>query len=283
MYRCILGVLLSLMYGVALAAPALADTLVLKDGTAVQGQYKGGSSNDIQFEAAGVTKAYPLNTVTTLTLSPRAEPTAAATAAAAAPVATAAAVPAATAGAAAAAPAAAATAAAAAPAAPAGAPLTAPVTVTAGTKLMIKFASAVSTATHPEGASFQVVLEQDLVANGMVAAAKGTPVYGKVVEARGGKKVGAQYLKLTLTGLSIKNQNVPITTEVFGVEGGKGKTAKTVGAAALVGAAIDGGSGAATGAAVGGAVALLTPGQHVQFPAGTLLEVPLKDAVTINP
>ena len=278
MYRCILGVLLSLMYGVALAAPALADTLVLKDGTAVQGQYKGGSANDIQFEAAGVIKAYPLNTVTTLTLSPRAEPVpaaaaaapaAAATAAAAAPAATAAAVPAATA--------------AAVPAAPAGAPLTAPVTVAAGTKLMIKFASAVSTATHPEGASFQVVLEQDLVANGMVAAAKGTPVYGKVVEARGGKKVGAQYLKLTLTGLSIKNQNVPITTEVFGVEGGKGKTAKTVGAAALVGAAIDGGSGAATGAAVGGAVALLTPGQHVQFPAGTLLEVPLKDAVTINP
>jgi len=168
-------------------------------------------------------------------------------------------------------------------AAVAAAPLTGPVEVPAGTKLMINFVKPVSTASHPKGSTFEVVLEQNLVVSGQVAAAKGTPVYGQVLEARGGKKLGAQYLSLTLTGLSINDAKVPITTEGFGVEGGRGETAKTVGAGALVGAAIDGGSGAATGAAIAGAVVLLAPGAHVQFPAGTILEVPLKAAVTIAP
>lgn len=235
---------------------AFGDTLVLNDGTAVQGNYKGGSDHEIQFESGGTTKAYPLQQVTTLTLTPRLAPTTTVTSAATP---------------------------AAASIAVAAAPLAGPVTVPAGVKLMINFVKPISTATHPKGSTFEVVLEQNLVVNGVIAAAKGTPVYGQVMEARGGKKLGAQYLNLTLTGLSINNAKVPITTEGFGIEGGRGETAKTVGAGALVGAAIDGGSGAATGAAVAGAVVLLAPGAHVQFPAGTILEVPLKAAVTIAP
>ncbi len=240
---------------VCVAATAFGDTLVLKDGTAVQGSYMGGSAQEVQFESGGVTKSYPLHAVTTLTLAPRPAPPTAVTSAAAPAVA----------------------------AAVAAAPLTGPVEVPAGTKLMINFVKPVSTASHPKGSTFEVVLEQNLVVSGQVAAAKGTPVYGQVLEARGGKKLGAQYLSLTLTGLSINDAKVPITTEGFGVEGGRGETAKTVGAGALVGAAIDGGSGAATGAAIAGAVVLLAPGAHVQFPAGTILEVPLKAAVTIAP
>lgn len=247
------------------ASVSQADMLVLKDGRTVQGDFVAGSDAFIQFKADGKIESYPLYQITTMTLAPRPEPApqAAPAGAVAVPVAAGAAVGTTVAS--------------------TSAPASGAVTVPAGTKLMINFPKAVSTASYPKGAAFQVVLEQDLAVNGVVAAPKGTPVYGQVVDSRGGKKIGAQYLKLTLTGLSIHNQKVPIVTETFGVEGGAGGTAKTVGAAALVGAAIDGGEGAAKGAAVGGALALMTPGSHVQFPAGTMLEVPLKEAVAVIP
>ena len=72
---------------------------------------------------------------------------------------------------------------------------------------------------------------------------------------------------------------VPIQTDDFGAEGAPGGAARKVGAAALVGGAIDGGEGAAKGAAVGGAVALLAPGNHIKIPAGTLVEVTRKSDV----
>jgi hypothetical protein len=230
--------------------------MVLKDGSVVQGTYKGGDATEIRFEVDGVAKSYPLHTITTITLSPRSEPAPPAPAPATVPAAT---------------------------SASGTAPSSGPVTVPAGTMLMVKFAKPVSTASHPEGSTFQVVLEQDLVVDGVKVAAKGASVYGKVVSARGGKRLGAQYLKVSLTGLSINNRNVPIETDVFGVEGGRGKTARTVGAGALIGAAADGSDGAAKGAAVGGALALLGPGSHVQFPVGTIMEVPLMNAVTVSP
>lgn len=83
-----------------------------------------------------------------------------------------------------------------------------------------------------------------------------------------------------ITSLSLNNQTIPIVTDDVGAEGGRGGTAKKVGAGALIGAAA---GDAAAGAAVGGAVALLASGgKHVQVPAGTLVEVSLKQAVTVT-
>jgi hypothetical protein len=261
MWRLGRTIVLALSVYFAMGVSSWADMLVLKDGKVIEGDFVAGNEANIQFRSkgAGTIESYPLNQITTITLSPR--PEASAGGAIAVPVAGAGVV------------------------AATAVPGTSPdvVTLPAGTKLMINFPKAVSTASHPKGSSFQVVLEQDLAVEGKMVAPKGTPVYGQVVDARGGKKLGAQFLKLTLTGLSVHNQKVPIVTEGFGVEGGAGGTAKTVGAAALVGAAIDGGEGAAKGAAVGGAISLLAPGSHVQFPAGTILEVPLKEAVAVIP
>ncbi len=237
---------------------AFADTLVLKDGRVLQGTFKGGTETAIKFEVNGKVQEVPLSEITTLTISPRAaQPPAA---------------PAQTGGAAA-------TGAAATTAAAPASQAAGPVTVPAGTKIMLKTTQTISTASHKQGAKVTAALEADLVVNGVVAAPKGTTVYGKVLESTGGRRVGKQRLVITFTELSIKNQLVPIVTDDVGAEGAPGGAARKVGAGALVGAAA---GDAAAGAAVGGALALLGPGGQVQVPAGSLVEVSLKQPVTVQ-
>ena len=50
---------------------------------------------------------------------------------------------------------------------------------------------------------------------------------------------------------------------------------------ALIGGAISGSSGAKIGAKVGAGVALLTSGEHVCIPRGTLLEINLVDPLPL--
>lgn len=54
--------------------------------------------------------------------------------------------------------------------------------------------------------------------------------------------------------------------------------ARAVGAGALIGAAA---GDAGAGAAVGAGLALLTGGKHIQVPAGSVVEVSLKQAITV--
>jgi hypothetical protein len=76
---------------------------------------------------------------------------------------------------------------------------------------------------------------------------------------------------------------VPIITDQIGAEAGRGGTVKKVGAGALIGAAIDGSSGAGTGAAIGGALAILgSRKNHIQIPADYQVEVNLKQPLTLN-
>lgn len=227
-----------------------ADTLVLKDGRVLQGTFSGGTKEALQFDVNGKIETVALDGISSLTFSPRETPVVA-------PVPQAAAVGAVV------------------PAATATGPGTAP----AGTKVMIKMKDAISTASHKQGSKFTAVLESDLAGNGVVIAPKGTLVYGTVLESRGGRAIGTSKLLVTFTDLSINNQLIPIVTDEFGAESQPGKAAKTVGAAALIGGAA---GDAGKGAAVGGAVALLgSKGNHIQVPAGALVEVSLKQPVTV--
>jgi outer membrane biosynthesis protein TonB len=157
-----------------------------------------------------------------------------------------------------------------------------PVTVPTGTKMMLKLASSISTQTHKAGSTINAVLETDLATGGVVVARKGTKVYGKVLESVGGKRIGGSKIVISFNSVSINNQLVAIATDAAGAEGGKGGTARKVGAGALIGAAAGGSSGAAKGAAVGGAVSLLGGGSHIQIPAGTLVEVGLTQPFTVE-
>jgi len=156
-------------------------------------------------------------------------------------------------------------------------------TIPTGTKLMVNISKPITTATNPAGSTFSEVLEVDFVYEGKVIAPKGSQIYGKINECRGGKVLGGSKLTFTFTDLMINNQLTPIATDPIGIEGGKGNTAKMVGAGALIGGAFGGGSGSGTGALIAGGLAVLSSGKnHIQIPAGTLVEVPLKAPLTIK-
>lgn len=54
-----------------LAPQALADTLMLQDGTPLQGEYRGGSPAEIRFLVNGEEQAYKIEDVQSLTIRPR--------------------------------------------------------------------------------------------------------------------------------------------------------------------------------------------------------------------
>ncbi len=234
------------------AAAAWADTLVLKNGQTLQGIFKGGTDAVILFEAAGKVHQVPVADVTSLVISPRSAPQAPLSAP---PPATT-------------------------PAAPAKAQ--GPVNVPAGTKLMVKLEKAVNTQANPKGSSISGFLDLALTVNGVVVAPKGSKLYGKVVKSDGGRIVGQPVIAIQYTDLVVGNQQFPIMTDPIGAEGDRSGAVKKVAAGALIGAAIDGGHGAGTGALVGGGVAVMAGGRHIQLAAGTLAEIFLKQPLTIS-
>ena len=158
-----------------------------------------------------------------------------------------------------------------------------PVTIPEGTRLMVKLDKPINTAQHKKGAVVTAVLDIDLAVDGKVIAPKGSKVYGKVVESRGGKVLGGQKLVVQFTDLIINNQLTPILTDPVGVETGQGNTVKKVGAGALIGSAFGGSKGAGQGALIAGGLAVLgARGNHIQIPAGTIAEIPLRAPAVVK-
>lgn len=158
-----------------------------------------------------------------------------------------------------------------------------PVTIPEGTRLMVKLDKPISTAQHKKGAVITAVLDIDLVVDGKVIAPKGSQVYGKVIESRGGRVLGGQKLVVQFTDLMINNQLTPILTDPVGVETGQGNTVKKVGAGALIGSAFGGSKGAGQGALIAGGLAVLgARGNHIQIPAGTIAEIPLRAPAVVK-
>jgi hypothetical protein len=248
MLRCVSKCGLIILLGAMLGATASrADMLVMQDGRIVEGEFVAGSEAFIQFRSEGKIESYPRAEVSAIHLSPL--PASASAAGVPTNDSLAAVSPAA---------------ADVAPALAAGAVL-----VPAGTKLVVKFSKTVSSSSHKAGASVQATLESDVVVNGAVAVAKGSAVTGQVVEARGGKQIGAMYLKLKLTSVAVRNQKVPIVTSAFGVEGGADGKGKVVGADFVT--------------VPDEKKTPLLKDNHAQLPAGTVLEVPLKESVALYP
>ena len=139
MFKQFACIVISLM---VLSSVILADTLVFQNGKVLQGNFKGGTAEALQFEVNGKIENVALSEITSLTFSPREAKAAVNTAGNA----------------------------------------SGPVTVPAGTKLMLKTKDAVSTASHQKGAKFTAELETDLAVDGQVVVPKGTLVYGTVLE-----------------------------------------------------------------------------------------------------
>jgi hypothetical protein len=235
---------------------SLADTIVLKDGQVFTGTFKGGTEGIINFEVDGSLRAFAIGDITTMTFSPRTQtgttaPPTAPTGSSDAKVST---------------------------------PVSGTFTLPAGTRLFTKFDGEVSTATHGAGSKFTAVTEMDITVGGAVVVPKGTTIYGKVVQARGGKRLGKVYLIMEYSDFSLNNQLFPIVTDQFGAEGGGGQAIRAAGAGALIGAGVgdDKGDGAARGAMIGAGLSLMGPKNHIAIPAGTLVEVNLKQPATIQ-
>lgn len=245
---------LTTLLALAVIAAASADTLELKNGKTLTGQFSGGDASMVKFQTADGMMMVEVGQAVALKFAPAAP---APVAAAPSPV-----------------------------AASAPAPVTTGVvTVPAGTLLLIRLDSPISSDSASAGQRFSCKLETDLVANGVVAARAGTTVYGRVTKAaKAGRLAGKSEIQLQLSEMNIGGQTVPLVTGNY-TQAGQGEfrnTARNAAVGAGIGAAVDGGEGAGKGAAIGGAVSLLKKGEATGLNAGSLLEFRLTSGMQIN-
>ena len=155
------------------------------------------------------------------------------------------------------------------------------VVVPAGTTLLVRLLTEVSTATQRSGARFETVLQEPLAVGNVVVAPAGTPVYGIVLRSEGGKRVGKQHLAATLYEMRIEGRVVPILTDTVALEEKYGGGLAKLGGGSLLGGLIAGGAGAVVGAAVGTGAAVVSNEKHITIPAGTVGKVHLRSAITV--
>lgn len=149
-----------------------------------------------------------------------------------------------------------------------------------GTRIVVRTNTAINSKKHKAGHKFTVRLEADLVSNDVVIASRGSTVYGVITQAKqSGRLLGKTSLMLTMTDIMLNNQMKPIQTSAIKAltEGtGKSTVSRTARLAAIGGLA-NGSDGAKNMAkvGVGVGVSLLTSGNSINIPAGTLLEFQL--------
>jgi hypothetical protein len=168
-----------------------------------------------------------------------------------------------------------------------------PVTVPAGTQIVIRTNTTLSTKDLKSGDHFSATLQQPLVVDGVTIAAKGAEVEGVVVESDpGGRVKGVAQLGIALRSVQTAAGKVDIQTGSYVVEA-KSSVKKDVtrgaimtGVGAAVGAIAGGGKGAAVGAGVGAgagtATAMATRGEPATIPAESVLTFQLRAPVTVT-
>ena len=156
--------------------------------------------------------------------------------------------------------------------------------IPAGTTMMVKMSSTVDSNKHKTGHRFTARLEADLVVKNVVVATRGTTVYGVITEAKqSGRATGSSSLAMTFTDIMINNQMVPIqTTGIQAVtESTTKSTVSRTARLAAIGGLANGSKGAKNAAKVGVGVSLLTGGNSINIPSGTLLEFNLTAEVNV--
>lgn len=163
------------------------------------------------------------------------------------------------------------------------------VTVPAGTRLLVRMTDSLDSGRTRAGTLFTGRLETNLMAGNTVAAPAGTVVHGRIIQSSGaGRAAGRSELSLELTDIVINNTRFPILSNDYSVQGANalGGTARRTAGGAGLGAVIgaiggNAGRGAAIGAATGGGASLLTRGEQINIPAGTLLEFRLQQPASL--
>ena len=251
-FGCFILLVLVISIAVFGPVPCWADTLTLDDGQVLKGSFKGIAGGKVQFEAFGNTMVFPAGKIKSLTLEGQQ----------AAPAPTAKPAPS---------------------VAPAKAPGTGPVTVPPGTDLVVKLQTNLVTGRSHKGDPFICSLEKPVVVNGQTVFAKGSKVYGRVVESIAARRLaGRAKLIIQVTEVEIAGNPVVVGTEAHSYEGASSGTLRKVAVGAALGSVDDNKEGAQRGAAYGGAVAAMTPGNQIQIKAGTLMTFRLSAPVTVG-
>jgi hypothetical protein len=297
--KSLLRSLIVAMVAVCLAGIAPADTLELKNGQIVQGQFVGGSPLNIRFRVNGQEQVFATKDVLNIGFSETTDASNAAATPQPAPADAPATAPA---------PVAAANAVPAPPVSSTPAPSNSPqestqpgtqpgaatmqaVTIPTGTSVLVRMIDGVDSSTNKIGDPFHGSLESALVVGNTVVAPKGSDVYGKLTQAKeAGKISGSAQLTLELTGIRINGNIVPVDSTDYDVAGkGRGtQSAERIGGGAVLGTIIGAIAGGGKGAAIGGVVGagagttvqVMTHGDQVRIPSETLLEFKLQQDVT---
>src|SRR3984957_12431550 len=178
-------------------------------------------------------------------------------------------------------------------ASPAPPPPPPPLVVPAETVISVNLDQAVGSKISTPGQAFSATVASPVSVDGRLAIPKGARVAGVVKDAKSaGRFKGGAVLALTLTSVTIKNDNYDIqTTAPTETSTGKGKsTGALVGGGAGGGALIGGLAGGGKGALIGGLIgagagtggAGLTGNREITLPAETLLNFKLVQSIEIK-
>jgi hypothetical protein len=260
--------LISFGSALMLAVVGLADTVTLKSGRVIHGNYLGGTARQVRLDAGDRIETLDVSDITKIEFSgaaetpPRAEnrpvlrrenvmnPD------------------------------------------PAPAPARGPVELPAGTNLVVRLIDGVDSETARPGQTFAASLDEPVMIGGEAVIPRGADVLLKLVDAKdSGKLTGRAELTLDLVSVRVNGRMVEINTQTISRESdSRGeRTAKVAGGTAAVGAIIGaiagGGKGAAIGAVAGGAAGagaeMVTKGQRVKIPSETRLTFVLDTPVRI--
>jgi hypothetical protein len=239
------------------ASPALADTLELKSGSLLRGTYLGGTQATVRFQVGETAQTLAVTDIVALTFEgrPAAQPVQGQATPAVAPATT----------------------------QPAG--QAQPIVVPAGTNLLVRMSEGIDSKKHKDGHRFTAVLEAPLAIGSRIVAPQGSTVYGRLASAQSaGRIAGSAELKIELTDIMINGLRQPLLTGTCKVKGeSQGKnSARKVAGGAVIGGLIKGKKGAKKGAKVGVGAAVLTRGNQVSVPSGTLLEFSLRSPLHVQ-
>jgi hypothetical protein len=167
-----------------------------------------------------------------------------------------------------------------------------PVELPAGTNIVIRMIDAVDSEVNRVGQTFQASLDEPVILNGVTVISRGADVIVKLVdEKQSGKLAGRTELTLDLVSVRVDGRMVDINTQSVSQASSSRteRTAKVAGGTAALGAIIGaiagGGKGAAIGAGAGAAAGagaqVATKGQRVKIPSETRLTFALDTPVRI--
>lgn len=171
-------------------------------------------------------------------------------------------------------------------------PVVKEVTLPAGTIIPVRISEKLSSKDAQPNDIFHASLASDLGTQGVIALRQGTPVLGRVIDAREAAHFkGNSLLSLELIQIAPSGKEISLVTAPYVKAGaGRGKnTAEKAGGGAVVGAIIGalsgGGKGAAigsvAGAGAGAGVNAVTRGEQVEIPSETLIRFQLQSPVTL--